>query len=115
MARVNKASRAEFDKAYRKENHVRILARDRARSALYYDRARAITIAAKSVPCMDCGGLFPWVCMDFDHVRGKKLFNIAEGMQKKLSVLLAEIAKCDVVCSNCHRIRTHKHHCREAT
>lgn len=64
--------------------------------------------AAKSRPCMDCGQTFPTYVMDFDHVRGEKLFNVSQGYQQKrtLAEVAAEIEKCDVVCSNCHRIRT---------
>ncbi len=62
----------------------------------------------KAKPCMDCGGLFPSVCMDFDHRDPTtKTATIAKlignGSKKKL---LEEIEKCDLVCSNCHRIRT---------
>ncbi len=45
--------------------------------------------------------------MDFDHVRGKKLFNIANGRYRTWKSVIIEIAKCDLVCANCHRIRTH--------
>ena len=45
--------------------------------------------------------------MDFDHLRDKK-FNISNSMGMPEAALLAEIAKCEVVCSNCHRIRTEK-------
>lgn len=64
--------------------------------------------AAKSKPCQDCGQTFPTYVMDFDHVRGRKLFNVSQGYQLKRSLaeVAAEIEKCDVVCSNCHRIRT---------
>lgn len=62
---------------------------------------------------MDCGGTFDPVCMDFDHRPGElKLFNIAAWRQYSAKVttakLLTEIAKCDVVCANCHRLRTHR-------
>lgn len=62
---------------------------------------------------MDCGGRFPAVCMDFDHRPGeKKLFTVAAmvGQHQTSKRVLAEIAKCDVVCSNCHRIRTATRH-----
>jgi hypothetical protein len=55
---------------------------------------------------MDCGQTFPPECMDFDHVRGKKCAAVGTLRGHKLSFLAAEIAKCDLVCSNCHRIRT---------
>jgi hypothetical protein len=64
--------------------------------------------AAKSGPCVDCGRKFPLECMDLDHVleRGPKLFNLSKLGARKLENVLAEIAKCDLVCSNCHRLRT---------
>jgi hypothetical protein len=50
--------------------------------------------------------------MDFDHREGEeKLFAVSAGGNKvrlSQSQLLAEIAKCDVVCANCHRERTHR-------
>jgi hypothetical protein len=55
---------------------------------------------------MDCKGSFDPVCMDWDHVRGEKLFNIANDYTRSLQTLLVEIAKCDLICSNCHRLRT---------
>ena len=62
----------------------------------------------KRVPCMDCGMSYPPYVMDFDHVRGVKLFGLCTS--EKLygfSQIKEERAKCDVVCSNCHRKRTH--------
>lgn len=45
--------------------------------------------------------------MDFDHRPGEeKLFTIASASEQPRAVLMAEIAKCDIICSNCHRIRT---------
>lgn len=61
---------------------------------------------AKSRPCADCGVQYPHYVMDFDH-RGDKKFNIGASRNKGLRQVLAEIAKCDVVCANCHRERTH--------
>lgn len=70
-------------------------------------RNRAAVAALKGLPCMDCGGTFPSECMDFDHRPGEaKLFTISEQITKSMAALRAEIAKCDLVCSNCHRIRT---------
>ena len=65
----------------------------------------------KQKPCIDCGGTFPTYCMDFDHVpeRGEKLIEVSQMARRKSSWALihAEIAKCDLVCANCHRVRTH--------
>jgi hypothetical protein len=69
-------------------------------------KRRRLIHDAKSVPCADCGGVFDPVCMDFDHRPGTaKLFTIGS-TRVALDVLYAEMKKCDVVCSNCHRIRT---------
>lgn len=57
---------------------------------------------------MDCGGRFPPECMEFDHVRGEKKFTIGSHFHRKLEDLMDEAEKCDIVCSNCHRVRTHR-------
>lgn len=58
--------------------------------------------------CADCGYDEFAEALDFDHVRDPKLFTISKATFKKLEVLMAEVAKCDVVCARCHRIRTHE-------
>lgn len=64
--------------------------------------------SGKNKPCVDCGRQYHWFAMDYDHIpeRGKKLFNVSQANCRNVVALAAEIAKCDVVCSNCHRIRT---------
>lgn len=71
---------------------------------------RVYIIQAKDRPCMDCGIKYPSYVMDFDHVDGDdKLFSIGAGLtSQSLKKIIEEIAKCEVVCSNCHRIRTHE-------
>ena len=46
--------------------------------------------------------------MDYDHVRGVKRFNISEAIKLKIELeeLETELDKCELVCSNCHRLRT---------
>lgn len=62
-----------------------------------------------STPCADCRVQYPFYVMQFDHARGAKVASInlmaARGNQERLD---AEIAKCDVVCANCHAVRTFK-------
>lgn len=60
----------------------------------------------KGAPCTDCGGKFPSVAMDFDHVLGMKASGIAEMWSWGREKVLVELAKCELVCANCHRIRT---------
>lgn len=61
-------------------------------------------------PCTDCGGIFPPTCMDWDHLDPtQKEFNICnEAIREMYSKerLHAEIDKCELVCANCHRIRS---------
>ena len=70
-------------------------------------RNRILLDKAKDKPCIDCGIKYdPWV-MDFDHLRDKEFTISSFYANYSETKLLSEIAKCDVVCSNCHRIRTH--------
>lgn len=57
--------------------------------------------------CHDCGHSFPNCCYDFDHRDpGQKSFTISHSNGKPIAELMIEADKCDLVCSNCHRIRT---------
>lgn len=70
-------------------------------------RLRRLLEQLKDVPCADCGGRYPTVCMDFDHRPGtEKKFSISGAASRRPEDVRAEIAKCDIVCANCHRIRT---------
>ena len=71
---------------------------------------RAAIKESKDVPCTDCGELHPPYVMDFDHLDPTtKVMSVADMVTRNVSLvtLMAEIAKCEVVCANCHRIRTH--------
>jgi ATP-dependent Lon protease len=87
------------------ENNKQSIAK---RQKEYYLKNKEKIDAIKKQPCMDCKNIFPTICMDFDHVRGKKLYNIANMKSQSWELVEAEIKKCDVICSNCHRIRTHE-------
>ena len=98
-----------YQKAYKDKHYA-------ANKQRYVEQAAARKVAlrleiqqVKSVPCADCKQAYPYWVMDFDHVRGEKinLINrmVANAQREKV---FAEIEKCDVVCSNCHRERTHQ-------
>ena len=55
--------------------------------------------------CKDCGYSKHHSALEFDHVKGKKMLNVC--FAKSIAQAEKEIQKCDVVCSNCHRIRTY--------
>ncbi len=59
---------------------------------------------------MDCGES-NIVVLEFDHRDpSTKSFNISDSIRRRLGfkAVEEEMKKCDVVCSNCHRIRTAK-------
>lgn len=57
-----------------------------------------------SHPCVDCGNDDIRV-LDFDHVRGIKDMAVTELISYSVKRIILEISKCEVRCSNCHRIR----------
>ncbi len=90
----------------------------KAKKATLYRRGwkatrRSFLDAIKDLPCQDCGGRFPPECMDFDH-RDPELKSFGIGRDSAFSTkdpevlrtLMLEVSKCDLICSNCHRIRT---------
>ena len=109
MPRKDREARNAYMRDYNARNPLPQRARVAARKKLIRQENRGTIAQAKDRPCADCGNRFPSYVMDFDHVRGTKRFDIGNHTQVMPSPaqLAAEIAKCDVVCSNCHRIRTH--------
>lgn len=71
-----------------------------------YQTKREYVRAAKCRPCCDCGNQFHPSAMEFDHARGDKKFELSY-YSHPLADLIEEVAKCDVVCACCHRVRTH--------
>lgn len=57
-------------------------------------------------PCTDCGES-NWIVLEFDHVRGDKTKNVCDMMLMPLQSVMDEIAKCESVCANCHKIRSY--------
>jgi hypothetical protein len=58
--------------------------------------------------CCLCGYNAHPAALDFNHVRGEKLFNVSQDPKVAKAKLLAEIEKCDVLCANCHRVHTYE-------
>ncbi len=110
MAYRNKVDQAAAARRYYERNKDLV----KARAAAYRDQVREeirqylIRIREES-PCVDCRQYFPYYVMDFDHLRDK-VFNLNDAKRRlpSLAVLKQEIAKCEVVCANCHRERTYR-------
>ena len=61
----------------------------------------------KNSKCFDCGLRNP-IVFEFDHTGTDKTKDISKMLSQNygLEAIKAEIAKCDIVCANCHKIRT---------
>jgi hypothetical protein len=104
MAYANREKQRECSRRHYRKHKADYLARNNAKRHAMRDYLRE----QKRKPCADCKTRYPYYVMDFDHNdASQKRFELA-ALVNRLSwkLLKAEIAKCDVVCSNCHRERT---------
>lgn len=102
------------DTAYRRkrrEQDPKYAAKRRATSLAWkrrhIARCTALIAAAKDKPCVDCGKQYHPCCMEFDHVRSTKKFSLSKAARGGFSVaaIVDEIAKCEIRCVLCHRLR----------
>jgi hypothetical protein len=54
--------------------------------------------------CLDCGYRGHPAALDFDHVSGQKALLVSSCKSRAQADI--EIAKCEVRCANCHRIKS---------
>lgn len=82
------------------------LARQRKRRECF----KRILEVAKNKPCIDCGHIFQTCAMDLHHRNPEEKIRDVANLQNFSSEkkLREEIDKCDVICSNCHRVRSYK-------
>lgn len=89
------------DNKEKRKAQIRQSTKDRAQR--YYSRVNEIK---SSVGCTDCGEKDP-IVLDFDHL-GDKTENVSKMIYgSSWRAIETEIQKCEVVCANCHRKRTH--------
>jgi hypothetical protein len=104
-----KPCRQAYDAAYHRETRSLRVEQAKARRKAFI---AWYTGLKEGTPCADCGGVFHAVAMQWDHRPGAaKVADVANlrGTQCKQRVL-DEIAKCDLVCANCHAVRTFLRH-----
>ena len=92
-----------YYRGHRREEIERVTRRQQATLAFLRDLRR--------VPCMDCCERFEPHQMDFDHRDPSvKSYNLtsAGAMLKRRDLLMGEVAKCDIVCANCHAARSYR-------
>lgn len=101
----------EAQKAKQHESYLKHQEEVKLRSRQRKLEARILLQEIKeSKPCMDCKKFWPYYVMQFDHREGSdKKFDISKWAITSLNkeALMNEIAKCDLVCANCHAIRTY--------
>lgn len=97
-----RAGRAAYMKVYWSDPKNRARKRE-----LIKERRNLLASMKMDVGCTDCGYNAHPSALEYDHLPGtEKCFNIAQSHAHSWSDVMAEIAKCEVVCANCHRIRT---------
>ena len=101
----NKGKLQAYQRAWRITNNISVSIAQKKHSKKKRALRYKMIANAKDKQCADCGLRYPPCVMDFDHVRGKKLFTIADNIKGPLLKLIEEIEKCDIVCANCHRLR----------
>ena len=70
-------------------------------------RGKAFIRSQKLKPCQDCDKTYQPHVMQFDHRGDDKLREVSKMAGCSQAAIEAEIAKCDLVCANCHAERTY--------
>jgi hypothetical protein len=97
---------AQVRRHYKRNRHYYITKARARNNCVYQDQRERVLAYLSEHPCVDCGEA-DVVCLEFDHVRGRKRGNVAHILgDHSWEVIEAEIAKCVVRCANCHRRKT---------
>jgi hypothetical protein len=92
----------EYTRQHYRDNRDRYLSK--AKKATEETR-QFIRKLKTTTPCHDCGVFYHFSQMDFDHLSDKKAC-ISDLLDRGMAILKEEIGKCEIVCANCHRLRT---------
>jgi hypothetical protein len=108
MAYSNIEDQRRYAAAHYQANKEVYKARARAQNRKHIEDVKALLRSSKAKPCADCGVQYPSYVMQFDHPPGQKNFTIGgKGRHASITKIQREIALCQVVCANCHAMRTH--------
>lgn len=96
-------------KAYERFQHSSRKAIDKHNARLVLERRKLLDQIKLKTGCIECGYKEHSVALDFDHIDpATKEFTIGTAYTSvSLKRLYKEIDKCQVLCANCHRIKTH--------
>lgn len=79
-------------------------ARSKLNGKLNQEKLNALKEAS---PCVDCGNHYPYYVMQYDHIGPDKVERVSRIIRDSgWNAAMAEIEKCELVCANCHTIRT---------
>jgi hypothetical protein len=101
-----RACKREYDAGWYRTNKARRQGKvraDRRAHVAWLDSLKA------DRPCADCGLVYPPYVMEWDHLPGTEKKLVLADTRRSAHAkerILAEIAKCELVCANCHRERT---------
>jgi hypothetical protein len=100
----------ELQREANRRNYHNDKAKNKLRIAAYKQSLKGFVKGLKEkTPCSDCNINYPSYVMDFDHIGDNKVMDVSRlAAQGFKSQLLIEIKKCQIVCANCHRIRTYE-------
>ena len=99
----------ECNKGYQREHYLNNKPKYIKKARDYKENIISKLRDLKSLnPCKNCDNYFHFCQMDFDHITNDKSFNISKAAWygKSWQAILKEIEKCELVCANCHRLRT---------
>jgi hypothetical protein len=102
-----KACRRAYDRAYWQRTRLRRLELRRVRQRELVESFQRLK---SETCCADCGGFFHFAAMQWDHLPGaEKLDEVSTLVRKgKTNRAREEIAKCELVCANCHAVRSYE-------
>lgn len=96
------------NRAYNKRHYKKNRRQYLERNLKTKKRIRDYVRKAKDKECADCGEKYHYCQMDFDHLDSNTKIENLSSLHKFGSIekVKQEIEKCDLVCANCHRLRT---------
>jgi len=102
---AKKYNAAEYQRWYRKHRADKVKASTERTKAKRKERLDRLSAIKRASGCVTCGEQDP-ICLDFHHRNpSEKIDSISKMANTKVawSIIETELAKCSVICANCHR------------
>lgn len=99
----------QYDREWYFKNKERLRDTKNERVRKYRKEKRSYILEIlKNSKCLNCG-INDYRVLEFDHRNPEeKSFNLGDSTKYTLDRIKKEIDKCDILCANCHRIKTIK-------